>query len=156
MPRGGYREKAGRKSTWKSGCSFSETKLIRVPTKIADKVLEFAHKLDSEGVIDLVTKSNTVSVVEEEPSTVQTEANPDQLSLFDAVLPPQAQCQDAEAPLSLSGRALAKRLNRSSGTLQERKKKNSPSVFATWTKALDPDHKAWRYDPKTEKYHEIQ
>ena len=45
MTRGGYREKAGRKSTWVSGCKFEETKLIRVPIAISDRVLEIAHKL---------------------------------------------------------------------------------------------------------------
>jgi DNA-directed RNA polymerase subunit RPC12/RpoP len=47
MPRGGSREKAGRKSTWKSGCKFEDTKSIRVPAHIADQVLEIAHKLDA-------------------------------------------------------------------------------------------------------------
>ena len=56
MARGGYREKAGRKSTWVSGCTFEETKLIRVPIAISDKVLEFAHKLDGGQNIDLETK----------------------------------------------------------------------------------------------------
>ena len=56
MARGGYREKAGRKSTWVSGCTFEETKLIRVPIAISDKVLEFAHKIDGGQNIDLETK----------------------------------------------------------------------------------------------------
>jgi DNA-directed RNA polymerase subunit RPC12/RpoP len=47
MARGGKREKAGRKSSWVSGCRFEDTKLIRVPSAIADQVLEFAHQLDS-------------------------------------------------------------------------------------------------------------
>jgi hypothetical protein len=47
MPRGGYREKAGRKSTWKSGCMHKDTKLIRVPISIADELLKIAHKLDA-------------------------------------------------------------------------------------------------------------
>lgn len=58
MTRGGYREKAGRKSTWVSGCKFEETKLIRVPIAISDRLLEIAHKLDSGESIDLVTESN--------------------------------------------------------------------------------------------------
>jgi hypothetical protein len=62
MPRGGHREKAGRPSTWKSGCKFSETKLIRVPAVISDQVLEFAHKLDSGETLDLVTETNSVSL----------------------------------------------------------------------------------------------
>lgn len=64
MTRGGYREKAGRKSTWVSGCKFEETKLIRVPIAISDRVLEIAHKLDNGEVIDLVSESNNEIVTE--------------------------------------------------------------------------------------------
>lgn len=46
MSRGGKRKGAGRPSSWKSGCRFEETKLVRVPSKIADQVLEFAHLVD--------------------------------------------------------------------------------------------------------------
>lgn len=46
MPRGGRRKGAGRPSSWKSGCQFEDTKLIRVPKLIADQVLEYAHQLD--------------------------------------------------------------------------------------------------------------
>ena len=47
MPRGGKREGAGKKNTWKSGCKFEDTKVIRVPVLISDKVLEAAHKIDA-------------------------------------------------------------------------------------------------------------
>lgn len=57
MPRGGRRENAGKKSTWGSGRSFAETKVIRVPTEFADQLLEIAHKLDAGESIDLVTDS---------------------------------------------------------------------------------------------------
>jgi len=62
MPRGGTRKGAGRPSTWASGCSFKDTKLIRVPNAIFDQVLELAHRLDKgEEIkgeeIDLDTKS---------------------------------------------------------------------------------------------------
>ena len=57
MARGGQRKGAGRKSTWNSGCGFEETKLIRIPIAISDKVLEFAHKLDGDENIDSVTES---------------------------------------------------------------------------------------------------
>jgi hypothetical protein len=58
MPRGGHREKSGRKSTWKSGCKFEDTKLIRVPKAIAPKLLEIAHNLDANEALDLATESN--------------------------------------------------------------------------------------------------
>jgi hypothetical protein len=57
MPRGGRRDGAGRKSTWVSGCKFEDTKLIRVPSTIADNLLEIAHKIDSGEDIDSETKS---------------------------------------------------------------------------------------------------
>jgi gamma-glutamylcysteine synthetase len=55
--RGGVREKAGRKSSWVSGCRQEETKLIRVPEKLAKQLNEIAHRLDAGEVIDLDTKS---------------------------------------------------------------------------------------------------
>lgn len=61
MPRGGERKGAGRPSTWKSGCKFEDTKLIRVPSAIADKVLKFAHELDDDEILNLA-KSGTGSL----------------------------------------------------------------------------------------------
>lgn len=63
MSRGGYRAKAGRKTTWISGCKFEDTKIIRIPKMISNKVLEIAHKLDAGDIIDLDTKIN---ILEEE------------------------------------------------------------------------------------------
>ena len=40
---GGKRTGAGRKSGWASGCSKDETKSVRIPKKIADKIISFAH-----------------------------------------------------------------------------------------------------------------
>lgn len=57
MPRGGKREGAGKKSSWKSGCRFEQTKLIRVPVNISHRVLEVAHWLDEGYGIEKVTKS---------------------------------------------------------------------------------------------------
>ena len=57
MTRGGARKGAGKKTTWKSGCRFEDTKLIRVPKKIANRILELAHDLDEGRDYELVTKS---------------------------------------------------------------------------------------------------
>jgi hypothetical protein len=57
MPRGGFRENAGRKSEWASGRTFSETKPIRVPREHSDTLLEIAHRLDAGEAIDLDTES---------------------------------------------------------------------------------------------------
>jgi hypothetical protein len=56
MPRGGHRDNAGRKSEW---ASSSQTRPIRVPDWMADKVLEFARKLDNEETIDNVHNQNS-------------------------------------------------------------------------------------------------
>jgi hypothetical protein len=67
MARGGYREKAGRKTSWASGCKFEDTKIIRVPKAIADKLLDIAHKLDEGGSLDLVSKSkDPLNILENE------------------------------------------------------------------------------------------
>lgn len=57
MPRGGRRKGAGRKTQWESGCSFSETVVIRVPKVLKNELLEIAHRLDAGEEIDLVSKS---------------------------------------------------------------------------------------------------
>ncbi len=55
--RGGVREGAGRKSSWKSGCKQEHTKLMRVPGNLVDRLNEIAHRLDAGETIDLDTKS---------------------------------------------------------------------------------------------------
>lgn len=57
MARGGAREGAGKPSSWKSGCKYEDTKLIRVPKAIGDKVLELAHRVDEGIDYEIVTKS---------------------------------------------------------------------------------------------------
>ncbi len=159
MPRGGKRERAGRKSTWGSGCSFAETKLIRVPAKIAGKVLEFAHKLDSELTLDSVSNSKLEPVPEHKTEIVEAESNPDQLLLFEPVSSFQPVSEELTISSGLSGRALAKRLNVSSGTLQNRKQRDSPLEFAQWTKAKlqarGIEDEAWEYDSETKLYYPI-
>lgn len=63
MARGGYREKAGRKSSWASGCSIEETKLIRVPVKIADEVLKAAHNIDAGYTLEKVNLINNEDLI---------------------------------------------------------------------------------------------
>ena len=55
--RGGFRENAGRKTGWPSGCGFDKTKIIRVPKEFAEQLLQIAHKLDAGEFLDLVTDS---------------------------------------------------------------------------------------------------
>lgn len=58
MPRGGCREGSGSKSTWNHG----KTKTIRIPEVLADRVLEYARKLDKGDTIDPVTESKVVNL----------------------------------------------------------------------------------------------
>lgn len=53
MPRGGYREGSGAKSTWFSG----ETVVIRVPRSLSDEVLRLARLLDEGKSVDDITKA---------------------------------------------------------------------------------------------------
>lgn len=68
--RGGARERAGRKSSWASGCRQEETKLMRVPGKLVEQLNEIAHRLDAGEIIDLDTKS-----IQEENETLKQEIN---------------------------------------------------------------------------------
>jgi hypothetical protein len=58
MPRGGRREGAGGKPTWKNG----KTKTIRVPVVLADEILRIARELDEEGVIERDTESKVIDL----------------------------------------------------------------------------------------------
>lgn len=51
--RGGYRENAGRKSTWK----HKDTCTIRIPKTFAQELVELAHRLDNGELIDNDTES---------------------------------------------------------------------------------------------------
>jgi hypothetical protein len=55
MPRGGYRENAGRKTNW---LSSNVTKPIRVPEPLVDQLLDIARRLDSGEVIEKEQNQN--------------------------------------------------------------------------------------------------
>jgi hypothetical protein len=58
MPRGGSREGAGGKHKWIHG----DTKVIRVPIVLADRILEIARMLDEGIPLDNVTGSKTLDL----------------------------------------------------------------------------------------------
>lgn len=60
MPRGGYREGSGGKPTWKHG----KTKVIRVPEVLAEKVIEYARRIDSFLAVESAINSSLISVTE--------------------------------------------------------------------------------------------
>lgn len=63
--RGGFREGAGRKTTWESGCTQKDTKPIRVPKAIASELLVIAHKLDRGEFLESDTKSKSDELVQQ-------------------------------------------------------------------------------------------
>ncbi len=58
MARGGRREGAGGRPSWKNG----KTKPVRVPVALADKILEIAKILDEEGLDGSVTGSKVLDL----------------------------------------------------------------------------------------------
>jgi hypothetical protein len=102
MAHGGKRTGAGRKSTWRSGCPFNETKLIRVPIAIAQKVLDIAHRLDAGEKVDfdaptehlskdLVTNSSEKVVAASAPTAlVNAVSSKIELSNYGWIQPPGA------------------------------------------------------------------
>lgn len=58
MARGGKREGAGGRPSWKNG----RTKPVRVPIALADKILEIARVLDEEGAEEAVTGSKVIDL----------------------------------------------------------------------------------------------
>lgn len=58
LGRGGYRENAGRKSSWQHG----ETQTIRVPKVFASQLIQIARRLDNEEEIESDTKSKLSEV----------------------------------------------------------------------------------------------
>jgi len=132
MPRGGARQGAGKKSSWKSGCKFEQTKLIRIPAAISSQLLEIAHWLDEGGQIKKVTKSKQCQL----PliSEIETKS-----SLF------------TQAELSIE-------IGVGSTTLKRRKKRfldglESESDFYAYLSEHDPQSRQWRYCRDTKKYY---
>lgn len=65
MARGGKREGAGRKGTWKSGA----TKTVKLPVALIDATLAYARKLDDGAApAGLIPESKRVTPVAEAPS----------------------------------------------------------------------------------------
>lgn len=69
MPRGGKRSGAGAKPSWKNG----KTRMIRVPIKLADKILKIAHQLDEMGMIEIETRTKILDLSEIKVCQIQGE-----------------------------------------------------------------------------------
>jgi hypothetical protein len=136
MPRGGVRKGAGKKTSWKSGCKFQETKLIRVPVAISSRLLEIAHWLDEGGEIEKVTKSIQYELPISPSSNLEIETNSKEYT------------ETAFAQEIL--------INRS--TLKNRKKKYldgliSEDDFQAYLCEHDPQSRSWRYCRERKRYY---
>lgn len=71
MGRGGHRTGAGRPSTWRNCDGFEDTKLIRVPRRIASRVLELAHAIDED--LEIVVRPKRIKVRRQQNTNCQLE-----------------------------------------------------------------------------------
>ena len=139
MPRGGSRERAGRKTGWSSGCRFEDTKSIRVPKAIADRLLEIAHKIDEGYKFELVSKSEV-----SDKSALDLETNSKEfLNLGNS---PQREQQLSlieldTNPKTISTKLLALRLDMRNYNLS--KLKRNKGKFRQESQRLDPDGIVW-------------
>lgn len=140
MPRGGRREKAGRKSGWVN----SETQLIRVPKILANRLIEVAKHLDQGDEVQLV---GAEALGEIQESSYSDELS-GQLSFFSM----NQGVVDHPLPQPLGLRGLARRLGVSSGTLSTHKRYGNEQLLG-WTVEKDPEKWGWSYDERTGKFH---
>lgn len=124
MSRGGKREGAGRKSSWK----HKETQLIRVPRELASKILQYAHELDEK----------EFALREAAPRNSSLH----QMSLLAGQYSLQASSEDVVRPMTLT--QLACRLHRDKSTLSSARNRGG-EYFAVWTSGRDPDGIEWEY-----------
>lgn len=135
MPRGGVRKGAGKKSSWKSGCHFHQTKLIRVPSAIADQLLEIAHWLDQGNEIEKINKP------------IQRELS----------LPSNVPMEKVTNSSGYNETEFAQEIEASRNTLKYKKKKYldgliSEDDFYAYLRGQDPQSRSWRYCRETKKY----
>lgn len=142
MPRGGRREKAGRKSGWVN----SETQLIRVPKIFASRLIEIAKYLDQGHEVQFMAI--------EAPDNIDEAAHLDepieQLNIFQDVQNSFPIDSTDFPPEPMGLRALAERLGVSSGTLSALKKDDELKLIR-WTYEKDGQW-AWVYDSSTRKF----
>jgi hypothetical protein len=136
MPRGGKRSGAGRRSSWASGCGREDTKLIRVPIALADRLVEIAHLLDSGHelqVISPVAESDVDPCVEFSKAVELSLSVVEQLKLADSptTSPKFRDLTDDGVPLTL--RDAADLVGCASSTLQDWKSKLTPDQLAAKT-----------------------
>lgn len=152
MPRGGRRKGAGRKTAWESGCSFSETTVIRVPKVLKDEILEIAHRLDAGEEVDLVSKSLRErndylesKVLELEKQLLNQKHNGKEIVTKSKVKKKQGKIElDTKSKIVLSGQKLSiDRFGMGKNAVYDTKKRKTLEAFILWSQSKDPDGIAW-------------
>lgn len=173
MPRGGRREKAGRKSAW----NHSETDVIRVPRAFIPQLLEIARRFDNGEIIDFVTKSEDLTNGgESEKLEGEIKSVAAQLSLLDVDVPSGEETDtsvdvipgDSEVVrlpgdalleekniIPLGCRPLARRLNVGASTVIGWKDRLSRTELLERTRSKDPDGIGWEYSELDKKMHPV-
>lgn len=136
MSRGGARKGAGKKTSWKSGCTFNQTKLIRVPLALASRLLDIAHWIDEGGEIEKVTKPIQHELSLSSEIILETETNSKAYTETD----------------------LAEEIKVNRSTLKNRKKKYldgiiSEADFHSYLREKDPLSRNWCYSLQDKKYY---
>lgn len=136
MSRGGARKGAGKKTSWRSGCNFEQTKLIRVPIAISNQLLEIAHWLDEGGDIEKVAKSIQHELPLSSKSILEIETNSKAYTETD----------------------LAKEIEVNRSTLKSKKRKCLDGViseddFCAYLRDKDPLSRNWRYSLQDKTYY---
>ena len=170
--RGGKRDKAGRKSTWPSGCRFQDTKLIRVPKYLAEKLMQIAKELDSKRAKELNSKKAKKLYSDKNlDSVTKSREEPTQPPLPFKTKSTDTDFSSQKLPI-IPGKLLAKRLNITPSKLSTKKKKlysdknldsanklkKEPTqlslpfikksaapenLFCEWSQSKDPDRIKW-------------
>jgi len=157
MPRGGSRPGAGKKSSWKSGCKFAETKLIRVPERLSAQLLEIAHALDEGKHIEIVTESDLLQ------GEIVAELCEGQITIpFDEVTKSDNEI-DTKPKIELgplNETKLSERLTTSRSNLRNWKKRwregrMTSAEFLELIRSKDPHGVAWEYCVEDKKYYPV-
>jgi hypothetical protein len=176
--RGGARPNAGRKSGW----STSDTQTIRVPRRLASRLLEIAKKLDfEEEALDFVSESKMpiassnccidIKGILEKWSEMSNKYAPSPNTRWDnartlleeikAVFYPPGSTQLNITDISglknnLTALQLAHRFNITDTTIRMHQKKLSSGEFLEWSKSKDPLGRGWNYNLETKLYDFIE
>lgn len=148
MPRGGYREGAGRKGGWMN----PETQVIRVPKIFAAQLLDIARRLDLGESENLVLSEFSVDPVQLIDESEILQVNPDQMDLF-SLIPETIESVTESNTLSLSMRSLSKRLGIHHSTISRKLKACDSKQFSEWIQSMNKG--SWNYDPVSKRFIEI-